>query len=123
MLLIAGTFISACAHNVWLSDGFVNAKDKSPRELSAVLGKPAKVIEKQRSPMFHGNLQEYRYFIVTRSGKVSCRRYIYNGERYMYHVFPGFDAGGTEFFKVIDFNDLMYADQVKELQETIFRGK
>jgi len=95
-------FLSSCASRQWLTDARIDAENKTPEQLIDLLGPPAKIDTDQQVRLHKGKVQEYRYFVLDRSGEVQYRRYFYYGEKWLTESLPAWKNEKSHTFRVID---------------------
>ncbi len=115
--LLMSNLMFGCVRDSWLTDSSVDSNHKTPAELIRFLGEPAKVLYKQRRPDRKTYVQEYRYYIVDRDGKVFYRSYIYDGDLWITCSRSGFTGDGLNGFKVIGPHDAAYKYQLDVLRK------
>jgi len=109
---------SGCANSKWLTAASINAEKKTPEQLIELLGPPAKIDFNQEVRLHKGKVQEYRYFVVDRSGEVQCRRYFYDGPKWLTEGFPAWRSEKSHVFRVIDPMKKANQQQLNELFES-----
>ena len=114
ILFVVAVIFSGCAHDAWLTDAAINAKSKTPEELVRQLGPPAKIVYNQELRLHKGPTQEYRYFVIDRSGRVEVRQYFYDGQHWLTEMFPVIPVEGNS-FKVISLANARYKKQLDRL--------
>lgn len=91
-----------CVSGRWFSDASIDAEKKTPRELVELLGPPAEIVRNQRVLLHESTAQEYRYFVVDRSGEVQFRRYFYDGSQWLTSRLPAWKDRKSLSFRVLD---------------------
>jgi hypothetical protein len=114
-LAITVVTLSGCANRQWLTDSKIGAEKRTPEEIIELLGPPAKIDQDQRVPLHKGKAQEYRYFVVDRSGEVQFRRYFYDGPRWLTASLPYSISDESRVFRVIDPRENAYQQELSEL--------
>ena len=113
MLLLL--LFSGCANHLWLTDEIVDAHKENPKELMRFLGPPAKLVRNQDIRLHEGSNQEYRYFVLDRTGKAQYRRYFYDGVHWLFDSSPFIEGTREGSFRVIDPSDPSLKEKLNRL--------